>query len=204
MVTGRHTIEHTIVLVCIRCTEVIAVFLTFRKWTAIYLMCLVLVVCIFTIILRYGESMPVSGDIETIPDFHVFIIDPGHGGEDGGAVGTDGTIESIINLEIAMKIAELTQCIGWDARMTRTEDISIHDSDAETLRQKKVSDLKNRVDFCEKIENAVLISIHQNTLPGAPKVRGAQVFYNSMEGSRELAIQIQEQLNKFINEKNGK
>jgi len=187
------------VYVRVRCIGVIALFVIFRKWTAIYIAFLVFVVFAFTAIMKFGESVPTSHAVAADLNFPVLIIDPGHGGEDGGAIGVDGTIEAQINLEIARKAAEFANMMGYKVVMTRIEDISIHDSDADTLRQKKVSDLKNRVSLCEQIDNGILLSIHQNSFPEATAVQGAQVFYNDIEGSRELAYTIQHALNQYVN-----
>ncbi len=134
---------------------------------------------------------PVEGEKNAV------IIDPGHGGEDGGALAADGTKESGINLSIANKLMDLLLFMGCDAEMTRYEDISIHDASAETLRQKKVSDLKNRVAFINGREGAILLSIHQNSLPSDPSVRGAQAFYNPQ--GQEMAETIQRSLNETVN-----
>ena len=113
------------------------------------------------------------------------IIDPGHGGEDGGAVSASGQAESQINLAIARSLDQLMGFYGVPAVMTRTEDISIHAPSAETLREKKVSDLKNRVALINSIPNATLISIHQNASPN-PSHRGFQVFYGDQALSQPL------------------
>ncbi len=129
------------------------------------------------------------------------VLDPGHGGEDGGAVAVDGTAESGINLAIALRLRELFRFCGEEPLMTRETDISIHAGDAETLRQKKVSDLKNRVALINANPQAVLISIHQNSLPEAPSVHGAQVFFNTVSGADTCAASIQAALNQNINDR---
>ncbi len=68
------------------------------------------------------------------------VVDAGHGGEDGGAVSPNGTVESNVNLAIAQRLDQLLGLYGVNVRMLRDSDISLHDSSAETLRQKKVSD----------------------------------------------------------------
>ena len=88
---------------------------------------------------------------------------------------------------------------GVNTVMTRTEDAAIYDDSASTLREKKVSDLKNRAELVNATENAVLLSIHQNSLPSSPSTRGAQVFWNRQEGAEELASSIQESLNGAVN-----
>lgn len=132
------------------------------------------------------------------------VIDAGHGGEDGGAVAASGVAESGINLAIAQRLNALLQFLGEDTVMTRREDVSIHSADALTLRQKKASDLKNRVELVNGIPGAVLISIHQNSLPSSPRVHGAQVFYAATEQSDALAASVQRTLNEHINIGNEK
>ena len=73
------------------------------------------------------------------------ILDAGHGGEDGGAVSVTGAAESGINLDIVLKMEDILGFYGQAPILLRREDISLHDSSADTLREKKVSDLKNRV-----------------------------------------------------------
>ena len=129
------------------------------------------------------------------------VIDAGHGGEDGGAVSISGVPESGINLEIALKLDYMMGLYGVQTKVLRDRDISLHDSDAKTLRQKKVSDLHNRVSIIESIENATLISIHQNTFQGA-KYHGAQVFYTKHEESLPFATLTQQILREALDPSN--
>lgn len=132
------------------------------------------------------------------------IIDAGHGGEDGGAVSADGVAESHINLAIAKRVENLLLFLGHDVLMTRTGDEAIYSQDATTLREKKVSDLKNRVAMVNDRENTVLMSIHQNSLPNHPAVHGAQVFYNTIEPGQGMAESVQSVLNENVNRENEK
>ena len=132
------------------------------------------------------------------------IIDAGHGGADGGAVAQNGVIESHLNLQIAKKVGEMFAFLGQSTVMTRTGEDGLYNSDSNTIRQKKVDDTHNRVDLINRYESATLISIHQNSLPNAPKVHGAQVFFNTKEQARELASSIQTVLNGCINTGNEK
>lgn len=118
------------------------------------------------------------------------VLDAGHGGEDGGAVSITGTPESEINLSIVLKLRDVLGLYGVDPILLREEDISLHDSGADTLREKKRSDLKNRVAAVEAVEGGTLLSIHQNTYPSS-RYHGAHVFYAPTEGSQELATHIQ-------------
>lgn len=129
------------------------------------------------------------------------VIDAGHGGEDGGAVSVSGVPESGINLAIALKLDHLLGLYGVRTKVLRTTDISLHDSSAETLRQKKVSDLHNRVAMIEESPDATLISIHQNTFQGA-KYYGAQVFFTNGDLSLPFAKIAQESLKNVLDPTN--
>ena len=119
-------------------------------------------------------------------DGWTIVLDAGHGGEDGGAVSRGGVPESGINLQIAKKMQGLLAFLGRGCVMTRADEAAIYSPEAKTLREKKVSDLKNRVLRTNQVPNAVLLSVHQNFFTEA-KYRGAQVFYAKTDGSRELA-----------------
>ena len=118
------------------------------------------------------------------------VLDAGHGGEDGGAVSLTGVPESQINLAIVLDMRDILGLYGVEPLLLREEDISLHDDDANTLREKKRSDLKNRVAAIEAVEGGTLLSIHQNTYPGS-RYHGAHVFYAPTEGSQELAEHFQ-------------
>ena len=133
----------------------------------------------------FSENIGVSGK-------NCIVIDPGHGGEDGGASSCTGRVESAYNLEIALRLNDLCHFLGIQTRMIRTTDRSVY-TKGETIAQKKVSDLKERVRICNETPNAILISIHQNIFADS-RYSGAQVFYAKTEGSSELARQLQENL----------
>lgn len=119
------------------------------------------------------------------------IVDAGHGGDDGGAIGIDGTVEKDINLDIALKLEKLLKFYGFDVIMTRTEDIMTCDDGLDSLRKRKVSDIHNRFDVLEKNPDAVFISIHQNKFEDNSQ-HGTQVFYSgNNDESKLLAESIQ-------------
>ncbi len=139
-------------------------------------------------------SVPIKNDF-------VLILDAGHGGEDGGASSTSGNRESDINLEIVLKLESLMAFLGVDTTLTRAEDVSIHSEGAATLREKKVSDLKNRAAIVESYSNAMLMSIHQNHFTDS-RYSGAQVFYNAGDVSRQWGENTQELLHQILNPSN--
>ena len=145
-----------------------------------------LTVCIFISAAWLGSEVTSTlAELRPIEREHVIIIDPGHGGEDGGATSVSGKLESAYNLEIALGLRDLLHLLGFETEMTRTRDESIY-TEGHTLSEKKISDLKNRVKLVNDRENAILVSIHQNMFSDG-RYRGAQVFYGPMGDSKTLA-----------------
>ncbi|MDD6159978.1 MAG: N-acetylmuramoyl-L-alanine amidase [Oscillospiraceae bacterium] len=129
----------------------------------------------------FGRIAPAfSGSARSAPP--VIVLDAGHGGEDGGAVSPAGVKESDINLSIVLKTRSLLAFLGVDTVLTRSDDSANYDAGCTTLREKKVSDLKNRVKQIKSIPNAMLVSVHQNSFTDS-RYHGAQVFHASGETS---------------------
>ncbi len=117
------------------------------------------------------------------------LIDPGHGGEDGGTVAEDGTLEKNINLAISLHLRDMLAIWGFPVSMTRQTDISIHSPEHTSTRDMKVSDMRNRLALYEQADT--VIAIHQNHF-SASKYSGAQVFYSGNDTcSEQLAAAIQ-------------
>ena len=131
----------------------------------------------------------------------VIMIDPGHGGEDGGATGAAGSSEAALNLEISSRLRSILRLLGQNTRMTREADVSIHDADADTISEKKVSDLHNRAALVNRTADALLLSIHQNHFP-EKKYSGAQVFYAPAGESQRLAELLQQLLREQLDPQN--
>lgn len=123
----------------------------------------------------------------------IVIIDAGHGGFDGGAVANDGTVEKDINLSIALYLQEYLSFFNIKTIMIRDTDCSVNDEGLNTIRQKKTSDLHNRMKIMEETDNSIFISIHQNKYPDG-KYSGTQVFYSpkTKDESQVLAQTIQD------------
>jgi len=109
------------------------------------------------------------------------VIDAGHGGIDGGAIGINGMKESDINLDIALRLQTISSLFGEKTLMTRIDDSMRTDAAAYSERE----DLIHRTDIINSVENGVLISIHQNCYP-TPQPSGAQVLYSKADGSEQL------------------
>ena len=123
------------------------------------------------------------------------VIDPGHGGVDGGAEADDGTPEKNINLNIALKLKQLAENDGWNVMMTREEDTGLYSEQNSTIRSKKTEDLKKRKEIFDSSAADAAVSIHLNSYTADRSVRGAQVFYaDGSEESKMLAECIQDQM----------
>lgn len=140
-------------------------------------------------IIRGGVRLTASRQIETEPARPCVVIDAGHGGTDPGKVSVDGSLEKDINLEIAKKLQQFLIMEDVDVVLTRESDAGLYDENASN---KKVQDMKNRVQIIEEKKPALTVSIHQNSYH-EEYVHGAQVFYYSnSEKSKELAERIQQ------------
>ncbi len=159
-------------------------------------------VCLAAVLwLGHPSRVPAFAALENPPV--TVVIDPGHGGEDGGAVSPGGVAEGPLNLAVAQRVSDLLRFAGQPTAMTRTEDVSL-DEGGDTIRSRKASDIRRRVSMVNETPNAVLLSIHQNSLPSSVVTHGAQVFWNTEAGAEELARVMQDSLNGLINVGNEK
>ena len=130
------------------------------------------------------------------------IVDAGHGGEDGGAVSSNGVSEAQINLSIALKLQNLLEQSGATVVLTRSDDNAIYDIDSKTLRQKKNSDLKNRVKIGKTSSADIFVSIHLNKIEQSQYYGWQTFFKDGNEQGKKLATCIQENLNEAIQKEN--
>ncbi|WP_010652000.1 N-acetylmuramoyl-L-alanine amidase CwlD [Oceanobacillus massiliensis] len=131
-------------------------------------------------------SLPLSG--KTI------VIDPGHGGPDGGAVGSDETLEKDIALEVSKMVQSYLQQNGALVYLTREEDKDLAGEDTKGLARRKSEDIRNRLEFIHDKNPDFFLTLHLNALPST-QWRGAQTFYYpEFEENRHLAKMIQEEI----------
>lgn len=122
------------------------------------------------------------------------VIDPGHGGIDGGA-NKGSAIEKEIALNVSKKLASYIEQSGNIAIMTRDGDYDLASKDAPN---RKREDLRNRLNIINDKSTDMYISIHLNSIP-SEKWRGAQVFYQKGdEESKVLAEEIQNSLKEVL------
>lgn len=139
-------------------------------------------------------SAAMNIDVDTVSSVNVkklppIIIDAGHGGEDGGAVNDSGVLEKDINLLIANDTAAFFRLLGFDVAQTRNTDISLAEN-GDTIRARKVADMKKRLEIFNSSNENIIISIHQNKFTQS-KYYGTQIFYSpNNPGSTKLAESI--------------
>ena len=147
--------------------------------TILFILCISLILSLFSC--RQNSNQNGSPPEETKSKYDGFptvIIDAGHGGEDGGTVGIDGTLEKDINLLIALELDAILRSEGVKTQLTRSEDVLLYDKNSDYEGQKKKQDAAARIRICEEYEDAIFISIHMNSFPQS-KYKGLQVYYST-------------------------
>lgn len=155
-------------------------------------MCLLIIFCIISVV-------PVKATINQGEE-KVVLIDPGHGGFDGGAQSKAGTVEKGINLEISQKLKADLEGKGYKVVMTRESDDGLY-SKGTTIKEKKREDLKKRCEMKKETNCDIFISIHQNMF-AQTKCYGAQVWYASNDKSSILAKNIQQSVKETVEDNN--
>jgi N-acetylmuramoyl-L-alanine amidase len=128
----------------------------------------------------------------------VIVLDPGHGGPDGGAVGRDKTVEKDISLAVSKQLQEYLQQAGATVYLTRETDTDLADENTRGLSKRKSEDIRKRMEFINSKEADFFVTIHLNAIPST-KWRGAQTFYfpKSDEG-KHLAKMIQAEITRNL------
>ncbi len=126
------------------------------------------------------------------------ILDAGHGVPDYGTESVNGTTEQELNLAITLKLQQLLEQSGTKVILTRSDDNGIYEVDKDSIRSKKISDMKNRVYIGNNSDADIYVSIHMNYYADS-QYSGWQTFYQSRcEDSRKLATIIQQSLSENI------
>lgn len=151
--------------------------------------CFALLSAFVFLMISAALKIKVSVSSESAKTMPTIVIDAGHGGEDGGAVSDSGVLEKDINLSIANDTSALFYMLGFDVTQTRTTDIAL-DNGEDTIRKRKVSDMKKRLEIFNSSEENTVISIHQNKFSES-KYHGTQIFYSpNNPQSKQLADSI--------------
>ncbi len=172
-------------------------FITVKLKNAVLALAVILAVPLLLLIIGNADDRTETLANALSKHKSTLVIDPGHGGVDGGAVSASGIRESDINLSIAYKMGDIADFLGLDHIKTR-------DTDTDKLSDGEYSEHDNlvaRAERCNAVSNAVLISIHQNEYP-SEAVSGAEVMYAETFGSRELAESMQSLLVSWLDPQN--
>lgn len=166
------------------------------RWMGIGMALVVVAVACF---FARGEFWKMAAGTAQRTDSRLIIIDAGHGGNDPGKIGVDGTQEKDLNLTMALKLKLLLEQQDMQVIMTRETDDGLYD---EKASNKKVQDMKRRCELINETQPACVISIHQNSYH-EEAIHGAQVFYYETSAESErLAKAIQEELVSFVEPEN--
>ena len=160
------------------------------KKRLILLLCL-FIICASIYIADVGISPAVSV-VSQITPTQTVIIDAGHGGEDGGAVASDGTVEKDINLKIALQTAKLLKLYGFEVIMTRESDVSTSNGESFIKRE----DLENRLNLMKQNPESIFVSIHLNKFTTSA-AKGSQVFYSKVDNSKMIGDLIKKSIINF-------
>lgn len=165
-------------------------FLTIKKK-----MIVAVLLCVFLIGAFCATYFPIKAGTSPKP-VHTIVIDAGHGGKDGGAVGkTTQVTESFLNLQYALTLKKICQQYGYKVVLTRSDMSGLYSPFA---TNKKRSEMEKRKEIITKNNPDVVVSIHMNSFSSS-KSKGAQVFFaDGSESGKALATNVQETLNKNI------
>lgn len=161
----------------------------------------VLLLAIVSFVLAGRETVrwTVSGKAEKEKEKICVVIDAGHGGFDPGKVGVNGALEKDINLAVAKKVRQFLEAEDIEVVMTRETEAGLY---SESDSNKKVQDMKKRIEIMEKASPVVTVSIHQNSYH-EEYVHGAQVFYyEASEEGKKLAGILQKNLIEGVDKEN--
>ena len=164
-------------------------------------------IAIFVFIFSTDDLQKQNNYIDTVSlpvTEKVIVVDAGHGIPDEGAESSKGTTEAETNLNIALKLQNLLEQSGSTVILTRSDENAIYDIDSKTLRQKKISDIHNRVKIGNESSADIFVSIHLNKIPQS-QYYGWQTFYKEgNEKGEKLAKEIQNSLNETIEKANNR
>ena len=165
-----------------------------------FLILTVFLLVVTPILLSCAKSISVEDEKSE----RVFILDAGHGGEDCGAIGINGTYEKDLNFAITMELGCQLSDLGYNVIYTRTEDKLLYTEEENIKGLRKIYDLKNRVRIAEGYPNATFVSLHMNSFFD-PKYDGLQVFYSgNNEESYTFAVSVQAQVKEKLQPSNNR
>jgi N-acetylmuramoyl-L-alanine amidase len=167
-----------------------------RKWEPF--MAVILLVLVYVVSSHAGK-MTAGVSVKAGKEKPVIVIDAGHGGNDPGKIGIDGTLEKDINLQIAYRLKKYLEASDVDVVLTRKNDNGLY---TERDSRKKMADMTKRCDIINGSNPDLTVSIHQNSYH-QEEISGGQVFYyKKSEKGKRLAEIIQERFDYVLGDKN--
>lgn len=166
------------------------------------------IIFVFSMLLVSVMSFYINKEDKTIPTVSLpvsdktIVLDAGHGYPDKGAENSTGVSECNINLAITKKLQAFLEQSGCNVILTRSDENGIYDLNSNTIREKKVSDIKNRVKIGNESSADAFISIHLNKIPQSQYYGWQTFFKQNNEKSEQLAKSIQEELNSSMQREN--
>ena len=162
----------------------------------------ILLISLFVFVFQVASSKQTVQTVSLPVSNKVIVLDAGHGKPDEGAQSSNGTTEAETNLKITLKVQSLLEQSGATVVLTRSDENAIYDLDKTTLRQKKISDIHNRVKIGNESSADIFVSIHLNKI-SQQQYYGWQCFYKQNdEKSTALAKSLQKNLNDSIQKEN--
>ena len=166
------------------------------------IVCMCIIIAVGSFLLYPSTKQEVVETVSLPVSQKTIVIDAGHGVPDEGAQSSNGTTEAETNLKIALKVQNLLEQSGANVVLTRSDENAIYDLDKNTLREKKISDIHNRVKIGNESSADIFVSIHLNKIP-QQQYYGWQCFFKEgNESSTKLAKSLQENLNEAIQKEN--
>ena len=164
----------------------------------IFIVSIILLLALFMLLMLLSTSkIKLETSAKPLEKLPKIIIDAGHGGQDGGAV-CNGVLEKDINLPISLDTADFVKLLGFEVMMTREDDNFITDKGS-NVKERKLNDMKARLELYNSDESNVILSIHQNKFSDS-KAHGSQIFYSpNNDDSQLLAQSVKHSLNSLLN-----
>lgn len=168
----------------------------FKKWEPF--MALVLLVLVYVISSQAGK-MAAGVNAKAGKEKPVVVIDAGHGGNDPGKIGIDGTLEKDINLQIANRLKKYLEASDVKVILTREDDNGLY---SEKDSRKKMADMSKRCEIINDVSPALTVSIHQNSYHQEDVFGGQVFYYKRSDKGKELAEILQSRFDYVLGEKN--
>lgn len=161
---------------------------------------LLLPLCLLSLLPLHTPDEDALG--KTNAEERVILLDPGHGGEDAGAIAASGALEKDLNLQTALLLRDLLVAMGREVRLTRSTDVLLYDPQSDYVGHKKEQDLATRLHMAQETPDALFVSIHMNAYPQS-KYRGLQVWFSPNDPASALyALGVQEKVREHLQPEN--